>query len=265
MLPQHKTMLAPLLRYCVLVCVTLFLSPFAFQHSSAQAEVAIPELSSPVIDSGEFLSRSEEEGLRERLTTLKQSGGPQMQIWTLKSLEGEPIETLSLRAVEKWKLGDIERDDGLLLTIAKSERRYRLEVGQGLEGVIPDIMASRLLRKYLVPGLRTGTTDSALLAMIDEIERLARPGQSSADDAKDSHNPLNETLIYIFLILLVIGGQLFLFIVGRRGGRGRSAWGMDGVNDSYRGSYGSGSRGGWGGGWGGGGGGFSGGGASGDW
>ncbi|MBM3381674.1 MAG: TPM domain-containing protein [Betaproteobacteria bacterium] len=264
MLPQHNTMLTPLLRYCVLVCVALFLNPFTFVHRSAQAEVSIPELSSPVIDSGEFLSRSEEERLRERLTTLKQSGGPQMQIWTLKSLEGEPIETLSLRAVEKWKLGNIERDDGLLLTIAKSERRYRLEVGQGLEGVIPDIMASRLLRKYLVPGLRTGTTDSALLALIDEIERLVRPGQSSADDVQDKHNPLNLTLLYIFLILLFIGGLLFQSIV-RRGGRGRSAWETGGVNDSYHGSYGSGSRGGWGGGWGGGGGGFSGGGASGDW
>lgn len=223
----------------------------------AFAEIKIPELSSPVIDSGEFFSNAEEQQLDARIKELHTAGGPQLQIWTLFSLEGEPIESLSLRAVEKWKLGNKDADNGLLLTLAKKERRYRLEVGQGLEGVIPDITASRLLRSTVQPSLRNGTPAVGLHLLLNELARLSEVNLSAAPVAK---NKKKSPGLLIILFCFVVG------IISRLGStqswssHSHSRW-----RSGHRWGGGGWGGGGGGGGWGGGGGGFSGGGSSGGW
>ncbi len=228
---------------------------------SALAEVELPVLSSPVIDEGDFFRSSEEAVLIRKIRTLYDAGGPQLQVWTLKTLEGEPIESLSLRAVESWDLGRSGKDDGLLLTIARQEKRFRLEVGRGLEGTIPDALAGRMLRQILVPALRRSAPADGVMQVISEIAKLTLPNDSqAAKELKDnrqrnSNNMGRLGFFFLFLVVfLVLNRVSRAASYARRGGLPHRGWGGGGW-----------TGGGGGGGWSGGGGGFSGGGASGGW
>jgi uncharacterized protein len=232
---------------------------------NARADIAVPALSSPVIDEADFFNNQEEALLITKIKRLYAAGGPQMQIWTFPSLEGEPIESLSIRAVETWKLGRSGQDDGVLLSIARNERRFRLEVGRGLEGVIPDVLAARLLRQYLAPALRRSAASAGVELIIREMarmtisqseERAFEKLQSETSQEKSASGFLSSLFKLIFFILL-----LFVIIISRimSGPFGRRRGIFIGTSSGR-------SWGGWsGGGWSGGGGGFSGGGSSGGW
>jgi uncharacterized protein len=224
-------------RLCFFFC--LFFSRSLF------AERVIPRLTGPVMDEAGFLSSSE----RSNLDQLLRSYEPvvQIQIWTLNSLEGEPIEGLSIRAVDTWKLGAEKKDNGVLILVSEKDRRMRIEVGRGLEGDIPDALAGRMIDQVLKPSFRAGKFFEGLEAVSTFIYK------------KLSHQEVKEPKkaargggdIWIFIILFLLFG--FLHLMGFRGGRGSGTY------------YGWGGGGSGGGGWSGGGGGFSGGGASGDW
>lgn len=232
----------------------------------AKADIQIPRLSSSVIDAADFVEPPDELRISAKIKKLYDAGGPQFQIWTVPSLEGEPIESLSMRAVDAWKLGRAGKDDGLLLLIARQERRFRLEVGRGLEGVIPDALSARILRNFLQPALRKSAAALGVERVLLEVARLTLPDFKNNEAAlTDGINatreiPFNGLQIFFFLIVLfIIVSKVFAntpVILGS--GRGR-----------YRGGWSGGSGGGWsggsGGGWSGGGGGFSGGGSSGGW
>jgi uncharacterized protein len=119
--------------------------------SLAAAEVKIPILSSPVIDDVNLLTTAEKNQLVNFMQNLNSQTEVQFQVWILNSLEGEPIENLSIRAFDAWKLGQKGSDKGLLFVLAISDRKMRLEVGRGLEGDIPDAIASRLIREVASP------------------------------------------------------------------------------------------------------------------
>lgn len=247
----------------LLIAFLLVVAPL-LSLQTAFAEIKIAELSAPVIDSGAFFSSAEKQQIESRIKELQTAGGPQLQIWTLLSLEGEPIESLSLRAVEKWKLGNKDADNGLLLTLAKKERRYRMEVGQGLEGVIPDITASRLLRSTVQPALRSGTPAVGVHLLLNEIARLSEVNLSAAPVAK--HKKKSSSVLFVLFSLIIV---VFSRLGSSRSWSSNSQSHLRSGNRWGGGGWGSGggglSGGGGGGGWGGGGGGFSGGGSSGGW
>jgi uncharacterized protein len=232
--------------------------------TQAIAEITIPNLSSPVIDDADFFSTIEKQGIERDIRALFEAQGPQLQVWTFPTLEGEPIESLSLRAVDAWKLGRAGKDDGLLLTIARAERRFRLEVGRGLEGVIPDIVASRMLRNFLVPALKKSQAGYGVSSVIDEIARLTLPdgGKGFEASVTKSRPVRKRSLFDLFVFFLFMGIFVILSIISALN-RGRRGFGRS----YYGGGWSGGGRwsGGGGGGWSGGGGGFSGGGSSGGW
>lgn len=244
-------------------CFAIMFGGVWFFAPSALAEVELPALSSPVIDEGDFFRASEETLLIGKIRTLYDAGGPQLQVWTLKTLEGEPIESLSLRAVESWGLGRSGKDDGLLLTIARQEKRFRLEVGRGLEGTIPDVLAGRILRQILVPALRRSAPADGVMQVISEIAQLTLPKDSqAAKELKDTPKRIIGHMgrlgfLFLFLVIFVVLNRVSRAAsYARQGGLRHRGWG---------GGYGGWSGGGGGGGWSGGGGGFSGGGSSGGW
>jgi len=187
----------------------------------------------------------------------------QLQIWILSKLDGEPIESLSIRATDKWKLGTKKEDRGALILIAKDDRAVRIEVGQGLEGDIPDALAGRIIDQVIVPAFRAGRFDDGLrLAARNlysraggDVEALPRIKNASSRQSRQQNLFLN---IIPFLVIVLIFGILPRLMMGRRRGVG-GFWGGGG------GFGGGGWGGGSGGGWSGGGGGFSGGGSSGNW
>jgi len=220
------------------------------------------------------------------------------------SLEGDSIEGFSIRVAESWKLGQADRDNGALLVVAETERRLRIEVGYGLEGVIPDAIAARIIRERIVPRFRAGDMPGGIEAGIDALLAAGR-GEVFAPLAEPTQPaPGGDALMMVLMIALaagtLIGGAfrrssrpLGALLSGSVAG-GITAilltslgWGVAGfvlgsllgfigpmggahipMGGRHRGGFGGGGFGGGsfgGGGFGGGGGGFGGGGASGGW
>ena len=238
--------------------------------ASADSSFEPPELRGHVNDYAQLLSSAQAQQLEARLAAFEAKTGHQFALLTIRSLNGLPIEQYSIKVAEAWKLGSAKLDDGLILVIATSDRRMRIEVGYGLEGTIPDAIAARAIREQLQPAFRQGDFVYGIEAAFDVLIRAAGgDGQELAQRVAPQHAKqlkggpalgLFMSLIFVVLCLKLMGG-------GR--GRRRGYWGPAGFGAGMGGFSGGGSD--WGGGggggdWGGGGGGgFGGGGASGDW
>jgi uncharacterized protein len=109
-----------------------------------------------------------------RLAALEQQTGHQVIAVIFPSLEGEALEDFTVRSAEAWRVGRRGLDDGVILFAFVNDRRMRLEVGYGLEGAIPDAIASRLLRDVVRPRFAAGDYAGGAVALADALERLFR-------------------------------------------------------------------------------------------
>ena len=220
-----------------------------------------------VVDLAGIIDDAAENRLNGYLQELEQKTTAQEVILTIPSLEGESIEDFSITiAHDKWKLGQKGKDNGVLLLISLKEQKYRIEVGYGLEGVLPDSLVGSLGRDLLVPYFRKGDYSTgiftAAIAIADKIAEASGVKIEGMPTIKYSTQPaeksepaslFNTIITVAFLIVLGIlfikNPRLFLMLLlfSSMGGR-RGSWGGGG------GGFG-----------GGGGGGFGGGGASGGW
>ena len=225
-----------------------------------------------VMDLAGIVDDSAEKRINGLLQELEQKTTAQFVILTIKRLEGEPIEAASVSiAHEKWKLGQKGKDNGVLLLIALEDRKYRIEVGYGLEGVLPDSYVGSVGREYLAPYFKKGDTSTGIYAVAAVIsQKIAEdagvtltglPKLKEMSRSKKSTGPLRTVVsLLVFLILIFFfvknpRALLLFFLFSGMGGR--SSWG-----GGSRGGFGGGGFGSFGGG---GGGGFGGGGASGSW
>lgn len=247
------------------ICLLFLLPAVAFAVSVP------PQPDQYVVDLAAVVDPSTTGRLNGYLKELEQKTGAQVVVLTIKSLEGEALEAFSIRiAHDRWKLGQRGKDNGVLLLVAVGDRKYRIEVGYGLEGVLPDSLVGSIGRDLMVPYLKRGDYPSgiaaAVLAIANEIAIKAGVTISGMPDyqriVKVSKPPglfrtVVSVLFFIMLLLFFLRNPraffLFFLLSGAGGGRG---WG------SGHGGFGGGGFGGFGGG---GGGGFGGGGASGGW
>lgn len=226
----------------------------------AHAEFHVPPLTGPVIDNGELITARDEELLADLIRKFQQTHQVQMQILTVPTLDGDTIEQASIKVTDAWKIGDKRRDDGLLIFVAADERKIRIEVGQGLEGVIPDVIAHRVITDVMIPLFHQGNSSQAIVLGTYQLMKIL-DHDFSGEESLDKYNPDQRTLfqryegLFILLFVLLI---LFLNMLTPRSGRYRGGGWMGGPGGWGGGGFG-------GGGWSGGGGGFSGGGASGGW
>ncbi len=137
-----------------------------------QAQLPVPELQARVTDQTGTLSASQRISLEGTLAALEKEMGSQLVILIVPSTKPEEIEQYSIRVVDQWKLGRAQQDDGVLLLIAKDDRTLRIEVGQGLEGAIPDAMAKRIIEDIMVPEFRANRFENGLRAGVDAIVGL---------------------------------------------------------------------------------------------
>ncbi len=110
---------------------------------------SVPELQGRVNDYASLLSGDEKGMLESKLENYEQESSNQFVLLTIQSLEGETVEDFSIRALKKWKLGQADKNNGILVVFAKDERKLRIEVGYGLEGAVPDAIASNILRNEI--------------------------------------------------------------------------------------------------------------------
>jgi uncharacterized protein len=224
--------------------------------------LGVPKLKGPVNDYAQVISPPVEQQLEQLLRAYQTQTKHQLAVLTVPSLGGDSIEDYAIRVAEEWKLGRTEHDDGVVLLVAVGDRKMRIEVGYGLEGDLPDILAGRIVREQMVPHFRRGDFDSGILAASAAI--MSKTGAADLKvpaaprrTAKRRSRSLPILPLMIFLLPLMFGlfgrrrGGFFPFFIGG---------GSFGGGGGFSGGGGFG-----GGGFSGGGGGFGGGGASGSW
>jgi uncharacterized protein len=146
--------------------------------SGAQA-LDVPPLRGRINDLAGMLSLGEAQQLEDRLRTVEEQTTHQIVVLTLPSLQGDALEDFSIRVVDAWKLGQKGNDNGALLLIARDDRKIRIEVGYGLEGVLSDAIANRIIQEVIVPRFRernfAAGIDSGIFALIHTVRGEAIP------------------------------------------------------------------------------------------
>jgi uncharacterized protein len=243
----------------------LFLGALVSAALLYAAETPIPPSPTEwVTDTANFLSPDTVRSLNARLAAYQQATGHQLIVYIAPTTGDTPIEDWAVHAFEKWKVGRKGLDDGLAVFIFPQDRRMRIEVGYGLEPVVPDAIASRVIYDVMAPRIRAGQPDQAVIAAIDSLTGIigGQPGSLPPAPAQPQPKPISmfHLVGWGILGLLLLGflvthpglALFFLTTILSGGGRG------------YGGGYGGGGWGG-GGGFSGGGGRSGGGGASGSW
>jgi uncharacterized protein len=153
----------------------------------AAAKVPLPALTGRVVDDAHVLSRPAQGRLTRRLADLESKTSDQLVVVTLPSLGDVPIEAVGLRLGNGWAIGRKGLDNGALLIVAPHDRKVRIEVGCGLEGLLTDARAAAIIQQKLIPLFRTGNYDGAaeagVAAIADILESDKRRPQKRGDGA----------------------------------------------------------------------------------
>ena len=138
----------------------------------AQQAATIPALTSPVVDTTGTLDTAQKRQLEQQALALQQRKGSQLQVLVVASTQPETIEQYTQRVFDQWKLGRKGIDDAVILVVAKDDRRVRIQPGYGLEGVIPDAIANRIIQEYLAPKFREGDYGGGIADATAQLTKL---------------------------------------------------------------------------------------------
>ncbi len=204
-----------------------------------------------VEDAGGFLSNDRRTALDAKLEAYEHATGHQVVVWIGESLNGAPLDDFAVRTFAAWQVGRKGLDDGLVMFVLSADRTIDIEVGYGLEAVVPDAVAKRIIDDVMVPRLRRGERDEAIEAGVDAVLgaieghpwdnlRAAEPtGPSTFEIAGGAF------LLGLLVIFAITHPRTFLwlllFVLGRGGGGGGGGGRMGGGGRSG----GGGARGGW--------------------
>jgi uncharacterized protein len=194
----------------------------------ALADVAVPTLKAHVTDLTGTLTPTQVQALELRLADLEKRKGSQVVVLMLPSTQPQDIESFSLAVAEKNRLGRKDVDDGLLLLVAKDDRKARIEVGYGLEGVVTDAISSRIIREYLAPKFRendyAGGLDDATAALVKLVDGEPLPPPLAASENGGNDSPWMFALfIGVFVGLFAAGTRISPAFVRRVGAGGVAA------------------------------------------
>jgi len=183
----------------------------------AWAQVAVPPLTARVTDQTGTLTREQQAGLERMLEEFEARKGTQLAVLMVKSSAPEPIEQYALRVAEQWKIGRKKLDDGAILVVAKDDRALRIEVGYGLEGVLNDATASRIIREVIVPRFREGDFYGGINAGLDRMMRLVdgEPLPAPAKGASPAARGGWMQLLPMLLVVALVGGGILRAMLGR--------------------------------------------------
>ncbi len=139
---------------------------------SPAATSSLPALTGRVVDDAEILSPRVEAELVSQLEQLERRTSDQLIVVTVPDLKGEAIEVLGLRLGNGWGIGQKDVNNGVLLIVAPADRKVRIEVGFGLEGLLTDERAGDIIQNRLIPAFREGNYEQGVLAGVTEISRV---------------------------------------------------------------------------------------------
>lgn len=179
------------------------------------AGLEVPVLEKRVTDQAKMLNSSTTVQLEEILAALEEKEATQIAVLTINSLQGESLEAYSLRVVENWKLGRDDLDNGVLLLIAKNDRKIRIEVGYGLEGVLTDLTSGRIIRNVIGPHFKNGDFDQGVIDGVAAMIAAVRGEYKDQGGKKSSGAGQDQITGFLIFILF------FLFTVGKIFGRNK--------------------------------------------
>ena len=221
----------------------------------AKLEVpAAPPLERPIIDQTESLANEDIDRIAQLINAERQKKSFQIGVLMISTLgSDDSLEEYSLKVARQWGVGDKKKSNGVLLLIAKNDRKMRIEIGNSMEGSLTDARASQIIRNTIAPKFRSGDYAGGVEAGVKRIIDVAE-GRNLSDNDMDGESIVSILFIVIFITIIVIA---ILKGNGSNGSRRRYWWLAGGSDSSSSGSSSSGGSFG--------GGGFSGGGASGGW
>jgi uncharacterized protein len=196
-----------------------------FLPAAAFADVAVPALTSRVTDLTGTLSAQQKSALEERLAAFETRKGSQIAVLLVPTTAPETIEQFGIRVAEKWKVGRKGVDDGAILIAAMKDRALRIEVGYGLEGVLPDASAKRIVEEVIVPRFKQGDffggIDAGVSRMMSVIEGEALPPPNRGPGASRSSGGAGfEQFLFVGFILIFVVGGIIRAMFGRFLGSG---------------------------------------------
>jgi uncharacterized protein len=191
--------------------------------SAASAQIAaaapglqpIPPLSARVIDLTGTLTAEQQTRLEQALAAFESAKGSQLAVLIVPTTAPEEIEGYSIRVVEQWKLGRSKVDDGALLLVAKNDRRVRIEVGRGLEGVLTDAMSNRIIDETIRPDFRQGDFYGGIEAGLQQMMRLIEGEPLPPPRHEAGRRGGGSNFLPLLFFAVVIGSAVLRAIFGR--------------------------------------------------
>src|SRR6202167_3291984 len=211
-----------------------------------------PALTGRVVDQGGVMSADSRSAVEAKLKDLEDKSGPQLVVATVGSLQGSDIETYANQLFRAWKLGQAQKNNGVLLLVAPNEHKVRIEVGYGLEGTLTDALSSVVISSAIIPRFKTGDFSGGIERGVDGIISILsgdtadwQPKVNVRQD--DPAADFDQIFPFLFFLLVIF---IFWYLTRNSGGPGggMTRRGVGPVFIPYGGSS-----------WGGGGGGFGGG------
>lgn len=183
---------------------------FVLAPAGAQDFQPVPELTARVIDLTGTLTAGQQAELEQKLAAFEQRKGAQVAVLIVGSTRPETIEQYSIRVVDAWKLGRESVDDGVLLLVALEDRTLRIEVGYGLEGVLPDAIARRIIDETIKPLFQQRDIFGGISAGVSRIMQVV-DGEPLPPPDRQWHRPadrIGNLLPVLFFGVIVVGGML---------------------------------------------------------
>lgn len=180
------------------ILITLVLMPFT------AAALDVPQLTGRINDYARLLSPEATTMLEQKLAAFEREKSTQVVVLTVPSLQGDDIDQFAIRVADQWKIGQKGKDNGVILILAQAEQKVRIEVGMGLQGVLPDITAGRIIRDVMRSYLRSGDYDRGVDAGVEAI-MAATKGEFTATPGERAHRPKQRDASRFLTFLLFTG------------------------------------------------------------
>jgi uncharacterized protein len=195
--------------------------PLLAASGRAEPLVPVPALKAPVTDLAGVLTQDQVAALDSKLRSFEQAKGSQVAVLIVPTTRPEEIEQYGIRVAEAWKLGRKGVDDGAILLVARDDRKVRIEVGYGLEGVLPDATANRIIDEDIVPRFRRGDYGGGVTAGVDRmlavIEGEPLPEPAHRATSRGAAGGFAQ-LLPLLLIFAFVGSSILRRLFGRVGG-----------------------------------------------
>jgi uncharacterized protein len=231
--------------------LSFLLVVLALTLAGAASAANIPPLTGRVVDQAGLLSDADKISLETRLEDLEAKSGIQLVVATVKSLDGDEIEPYANQMFRAWKLGERTRNNGVLLLVAPSERRVRIEVGYGLEATLTDALSKVIIANAITPrfksgdfpgGIHRGVDDIVTVLTTDASEWQKRPSlRVDSDPAEGPVNWLVISGILLFVTLMAVSRNfrmlVFAMLLSGRSGGGHGGGFGSGFGGASRGGF----------------------------